>query len=309
MCGIVGCLALALEADPDQNWVHTATERISHRGPDDEGFYTDPDVALGFRRLAIIDLSPGGHQPMRSADGRYWMVYNGEIYNYVELGAGAPGAGRGPALRLGLRGAPGDVRPGRQGRGAPAARHVRVRDLGHLDAGAVLRPGPVRHQAVLLHRGPAPGAGLARRPAARRACPPAARPRTRRARVPRPGGTRPAPARAAERPAPAECAGRPRAGTPPAAGGEPAPGGTAGLLREPRRERRRRGRPSRRRHGRPGRHRPAAPLRVRAQGAGQPGRAEHARRRTRCAATWHSSTCRRRPRSPRRSGCCPPGTR
>ena len=86
MCGIVGCLALALEADPDQNWVHTATERITHRGPDDEGFYSDPDVALGFRRLAIIDLSPGGHQPMRSADGRYWMVYNGEIYNYVELG-------------------------------------------------------------------------------------------------------------------------------------------------------------------------------------------------------------------------------
>jgi asparagine synthase (glutamine-hydrolysing) len=86
MCGIVGCLALALEADPDQSWVHTATERISHRGPDDEGFYTDSDVALGYKRLAIIDLSPGGHQPMRSADGRYWMVYNGEIYNYVELG-------------------------------------------------------------------------------------------------------------------------------------------------------------------------------------------------------------------------------
>jgi asparagine synthase (glutamine-hydrolysing) len=86
MCGIVGCLALTLEADPDQGWVQTATERISHRGPDDEGFYTDPDVALGFRRLAIIDLSPGGHQPMRSADGRYWMVYNGEIYNYLELG-------------------------------------------------------------------------------------------------------------------------------------------------------------------------------------------------------------------------------
>ncbi|HWG60314.1 MAG TPA: asparagine synthetase B [Streptosporangiaceae bacterium] len=86
MCGIVGCLALALEADPDQNWVHAATERITHRGPDDEGFYSDPDVALGYKRLAIIDLSPGGHQPMVSGDGRYWMVYNGEIYNYVELG-------------------------------------------------------------------------------------------------------------------------------------------------------------------------------------------------------------------------------
>jgi asparagine synthase (glutamine-hydrolysing) len=86
MCGIAGSLALALEADPDQNWVARATERITHRGPDDEGFYTDPDVALGYKRLAIIDLSPGGHQPMRSADGRYWMVYNGEIYNYIELG-------------------------------------------------------------------------------------------------------------------------------------------------------------------------------------------------------------------------------
>ncbi len=87
MCGIVGCLALAIDADPDGAWVAGATQRISHRGPDDEGFYSDHDVALGYKRLAIIDLSPGGHQPMRSADGRYWMVYNGEIYNYVELGA------------------------------------------------------------------------------------------------------------------------------------------------------------------------------------------------------------------------------
>ena len=86
MCGIVGCLALAPEAEPDPSWVATATQRISHRGPDDEGFYSDNDVALGYKRLAIIDLSQAGHQPMRSADGRYWMVFNGEIYNYIELG-------------------------------------------------------------------------------------------------------------------------------------------------------------------------------------------------------------------------------
>jgi asparagine synthase (glutamine-hydrolysing) len=86
MCGIVGCLALALEADPDQDWVAAATQRISHRGPDDEGLYADHDVALGYKRLAIIDLSQAGHQPMRSANGRYWMVFNGEIYNYIELG-------------------------------------------------------------------------------------------------------------------------------------------------------------------------------------------------------------------------------
>ncbi|HEY7431859.1 MAG TPA: asparagine synthase (glutamine-hydrolyzing) [Streptosporangiaceae bacterium] len=86
MCGIAGCLALALDETPDKEWVSTATERITHRGPDDDGYYADPDVALGYKRLSIIDLSPGGHQPMRSADGRYWMVYNGEIYNYRELG-------------------------------------------------------------------------------------------------------------------------------------------------------------------------------------------------------------------------------
>ena len=86
MCGIAGCLALALETAPDKNWVTGALECITHRGPDDDGIYSDQDVALGFRRLAIIDLSQAGHQPMRSADGRYWMVYNGEIYNYVELG-------------------------------------------------------------------------------------------------------------------------------------------------------------------------------------------------------------------------------
>ena len=87
MCGIAGCLALAPSAGPDTRWVDEAAQRIAHRGPDDDGIYSDSDVALGFRRLAIIDLSPGGHQPMRSADGRYWMVYNGEIYNYIELAA------------------------------------------------------------------------------------------------------------------------------------------------------------------------------------------------------------------------------
>jgi len=86
MCGLVGCLALAADAGPDPDWVRIATERVSHRGPDDDGYFTDANVALGFKRLAIIDLSAGGHQPMRSADGRYRMVFNGEIYNYLELG-------------------------------------------------------------------------------------------------------------------------------------------------------------------------------------------------------------------------------
>jgi asparagine synthase (glutamine-hydrolysing) len=97
MGGITGCLALADGAGPDTEWVGRAAARIAHRGPDDQGFYTDSDVALGFRRLAVIDPSAAGHQPMASADGRYVMVFDGEIYNYVELAQRL--SGRGVQLR------------------------------------------------------------------------------------------------------------------------------------------------------------------------------------------------------------------
>ncbi len=97
MGGITGCLALADGAGPDTEWVGRAALRIAHRGPDDDGFFSDPDLALGFRRLAVIDPSPGGRQPVYSADGRYVMVFDGEIYNYVELAQRL--AGRGLQLR------------------------------------------------------------------------------------------------------------------------------------------------------------------------------------------------------------------
>ncbi len=60
---------------------------LKHGGPDDEGFYicTEQKLVLGNRRLALIDLSPGGHMPMSYADDRYWITYNGELYNYVEI--------------------------------------------------------------------------------------------------------------------------------------------------------------------------------------------------------------------------------
>jgi asparagine synthase (glutamine-hydrolysing) len=61
------------------------TDAIAHRGPDGEGFYIDGCIGLGHRRLAIIDLSPAGHQPMITRDGRYILSYNGEIYNFQEL--------------------------------------------------------------------------------------------------------------------------------------------------------------------------------------------------------------------------------
>lgn len=66
--------------------VHMNTA-LEHRGPDAGGIYTNNNIGLGHRRLSIIDLSPEGNQPMKSADGRYVMVYNGEIYNYKTLKA------------------------------------------------------------------------------------------------------------------------------------------------------------------------------------------------------------------------------
>jgi asparagine synthase (glutamine-hydrolysing) len=70
-----------------QATIRLMSDTLLHRGPDDEGHWIDAEagVALGFRRLSIIDLSPEGHQPMTSADGRYVLIFNGEIYNFREL--------------------------------------------------------------------------------------------------------------------------------------------------------------------------------------------------------------------------------
>lgn len=86
MCGIAGTVSWnAREVDRER--LRQMTRSLTHRGPDDEGIWIDTSmgVALGQRRLSIIDLSEGGHQPMLSATGRYVLSFNGEIYNFAEL--------------------------------------------------------------------------------------------------------------------------------------------------------------------------------------------------------------------------------
>jgi asparagine synthase (glutamine-hydrolysing) len=82
MCGIAGFLG-----DYAPGLAPRMAARIAHRGPDDEGFHIEAEAGLALihRRLSILDLSAAGHQPMASRSGRYWICYNGEIYNYPDL--------------------------------------------------------------------------------------------------------------------------------------------------------------------------------------------------------------------------------
>ncbi len=89
MCGITGAFdaKLARSAQELGETVERMTNAIAHRGPDDFGYHRDAEVGLvlGHRRLSILDTSAAGHQPMASADGRFVMVYNGEVYNFRDL--------------------------------------------------------------------------------------------------------------------------------------------------------------------------------------------------------------------------------
>src|SRR5690348_16838302 len=90
MCGIAGIFSSASwREDSLGHAIETMTGTLTHRGPDDHGVWTDASsgVALGFRRLSIVDLSEYGHQPMRSASGRFTIVFNGEVYNHCTMRA------------------------------------------------------------------------------------------------------------------------------------------------------------------------------------------------------------------------------
>ena len=94
MCGIGGVLNANPEQPAEKTLLLRMRDALRHRGPDDDGVMLDGPGGLCHTRLSIIDLSPRGHQPMASPGGRYWLTYNGEVYNYRELRAELRAAGR-----------------------------------------------------------------------------------------------------------------------------------------------------------------------------------------------------------------------
>jgi asparagine synthase (glutamine-hydrolysing) len=92
MCGIAGVALRDPHEGVRAETIDRMRDAMTHRGPDDCGTFVGPGVGLGSRRLSIVDLSERGHMPMTSPDGRYHIVYNGEVYNYRELRSGLPGS-------------------------------------------------------------------------------------------------------------------------------------------------------------------------------------------------------------------------
>src|SRR5262249_52418525 len=85
MCGICGIVSTDPTYPVSESTLLSMRDSLAHRGPDDAGHYLAPGVAMGSRRLAIVDLSERARMPMNTPDERYWIIYNGEVYNFQEL--------------------------------------------------------------------------------------------------------------------------------------------------------------------------------------------------------------------------------
>jgi asparagine synthase (glutamine-hydrolysing) len=154
MCDIGGFLI----AEP---WLPTAEQEarlramiatLRHRGPDDEGVWTDGQAGLAHARLSIVDLSPAAHQPMASTDGSVWISYNGEVYNFAEIRQELEGLGYPFRSRSDTE----VIVNGWHALGAEdlfsATRHVRARNLGPAIAATDTRQRSPREKAALLHQ-------------------------------------------------------------------------------------------------------------------------------------------------------------
>ncbi len=139
MCGIFGILNLTGGPPVDKEEGIRCTDALHHRGPDDSGFFSAPEIFLGHRRLSIIDLQTG-RQPIFNEDGSRCIVFNGEVFNYrdirqelIELG---------PSLHHPIRYRSGAARLGGMGSGLPGAlsRHVQLRHLGRASASSCFSP-------------------------------------------------------------------------------------------------------------------------------------------------------------------------
>src|SRR6185436_10946439 len=93
MCGIAGRYNFYSRAPVGEPLISGMCELLAHRGPDGQGVFVEGPVGLGHRRLAILDLSDAGRQPMQSAEGDLCITFNGEIYNFLELRTDLEGRG------------------------------------------------------------------------------------------------------------------------------------------------------------------------------------------------------------------------
>ena len=152
MCGILGVVA---KRPIEVARCRAALDSLAHRGPDGEGEWHDADAGiwLGHRRLSIIDLSHAGDQPMLSPDGRFALIFNGEIYNYVELkreliglGASFVSESDSEVIIEGYRVWGRDVL-------TRLERHVRARAGRSSGGHDALRARPVRRKAIPVHQG------------------------------------------------------------------------------------------------------------------------------------------------------------
>ena len=150
MCGIAGFINAPATEGQQRQWLDAMTATLAHRGPDGQGAWVEGGVALGHRRLSVIDLE-GGQQPMLDWQGRAVIVFNGEIYNFLEIKARLERKGyrfRTQSDTEVLLNAYLDAGPGLPGlRGG----YVCLRHLGPGEADAVCRPGPYGRETLLLH--------------------------------------------------------------------------------------------------------------------------------------------------------------